>query len=98
MGSHSLLPGIFLIPGLNPHLRYWQADSLRLSHQGASAPAASPAKKIGGALYWDYSAAELLPLPGPTVSRPQVLILRALLKRALYITPCGRLYFPGNAI
>ena len=35
MGCHSLLQGIFLAPGLNLCLLYWQADSLPLSHQGS---------------------------------------------------------------
>ena len=32
-GGHFLLQGIFLTQGLNPHLLYWQAGSLPLSHQ-----------------------------------------------------------------
>ena len=34
IGCHSLLQGIFLTQGLNPHPLYWQADSLSLSHLG----------------------------------------------------------------
>ena len=33
-GCHFLHQGIFLTRELNPHLLYWQADSLPLSHQG----------------------------------------------------------------
>ena len=35
VGCHSLLQGIFLDQGLNPHLLHWQAGSLSLSHQGS---------------------------------------------------------------
>ena len=35
VGCHFLLPGIFLAQGWNPHLLYWQANSLPLSHQGS---------------------------------------------------------------
>ena len=35
MGCHSLLQGIFLTQGLNPHLLHWQAGSLPLSHLGS---------------------------------------------------------------
>ena len=35
LGSHSLLQGIFLTQGLNPHLWQWQADSLPLNYQGS---------------------------------------------------------------
>ena len=35
VGSHFLLPGIFLTQGLNPHLLICQVDSLPLSHQGS---------------------------------------------------------------
>ena len=35
VGSHSLLQGILLTHGSNPHLMHWQADSLPLSHQGS---------------------------------------------------------------
>ena len=34
-GCHVLLHGIFLTQELNPHLLYWQADSLPLSHKGS---------------------------------------------------------------
>ena len=34
MGNHFLLQGNFMTQGWNPHLLYWQADSLPLSHQG----------------------------------------------------------------
>ena len=34
VGCHFLLQGIFLTPGLSPHLLHWQADSLSLSDQG----------------------------------------------------------------
>ena len=33
-GTHFLLQGIFLTQGSNPHLLYWQADSLPLHHLG----------------------------------------------------------------
>ena len=36
VGCHSLLQGVFLTQGLNPHLLHWQVDSLPLSHQGGS--------------------------------------------------------------
>ena len=35
VGCHSLLQGIFLDQGSNPHLLHWQAGSLSLSHQGS---------------------------------------------------------------
>ena len=35
VGCHFLLQGIFPAQGWNPHLMYWQADSLPLSHQGS---------------------------------------------------------------
>ena len=35
VGFHSLLQGIFHTQGSNPHLLYWQADSLPLNHQGS---------------------------------------------------------------
>ena len=35
IGRHSLLQGIFLTLGLNPHLLDWQAGSLPLSHLGS---------------------------------------------------------------
>ena len=35
VGCHTLLQGIFLTQGSNPHLLHWQADSLVLSHQGS---------------------------------------------------------------
>ena len=38
VGSHSLLEGIFLTQGLNPHLSFllhWQVASLPLSHWGS---------------------------------------------------------------
>ena len=34
VGCHFLLQGISLDQGSNPYLLHWQADSLRLSHQG----------------------------------------------------------------
>ena len=34
MGYHFLLQGIFPVQRLNPHLLYWQADSLPLLHLG----------------------------------------------------------------
>ena len=33
VGSRSVLPGIFLTQGLNPHLLHWPADSLPLSKE-----------------------------------------------------------------
>ena len=36
VGSHFLLPGIFLIQGSNLHLLQWQADSLPLRHHQES--------------------------------------------------------------
>ena len=33
--AHSLLQGIFLTQGLNPHLLHWQENSLPLSPQGS---------------------------------------------------------------
>ena len=33
VGCHFLLQGLFPIQGRNPHLLYWKADSLSLSHQ-----------------------------------------------------------------
>ena len=35
VGCHFLLQGIFPTQGSNPHLLYWQADSLPLSHLGS---------------------------------------------------------------
>ena len=35
VGCHFLLQGIFLTQGSNPHLLYWQANSLPLSHLGS---------------------------------------------------------------
>ena len=61
MGCHSLLQGIFLIQGSNPHLLQWQADSLPLSHQGGSQGSESvvnlPKDTWSGA--WPGSASKL---------------------------------------
>ena len=35
VGCHLPSPGDLLTQGLNPHLLYWQVDSLPLSHQGS---------------------------------------------------------------
>ena len=61
MGCHSLLQGIFLIQGSNPHLLQWRADSLPLSHQGGSQGSESvvnlPKDTWSGA--WPGSASKL---------------------------------------
>jgi len=61
---HFLLQGIFLTQGSNPHLLYWQGDSLLLSHQGSPAAAAAVASVVSDSVRPHRQQPTRLPVPG----------------------------------